>query len=211
MCVSRTAFALVFSVVFLCGVAAPTARASAVTYTFTATGSGTIGTTNFTDASVTVTAIGDTSTIFEAVSPPFSPDTFFDPTQVSVSISGVGTANFTGSGYIDGYGPLANGYVFDNQTETLAGFGIESDNSDTGNPVFATYNLSTSIGPISGVSMDFISEATTLGALTLTTVTPGTFTAAVSSSPEPSTLALLGVGIAFLGLCKLGNQRQRSF
>ncbi|MGA2712599.1 MAG: hypothetical protein ABSG41_05790 [Bryobacteraceae bacterium] len=185
----------------LFAVAAPASMAAGtITFTFTADGSGTIGATPFADALVTVTAIGDTSAIFEAPSPPFEPDIFFSvPSQFDVSIAGVGTADFTGTGYWGG-----NGYVFDNQTGSGIGFGIESDDSDNSDSAFATYNLSSSIGPISSVSMNFSDEATTLGLLTLTTVTPGTFAAQAASSPsspsspEPVTFELFGVGLVAL-------------
>ncbi len=178
---------------------ATTVSASAITYTFTAIGSGTIGTTSFTGDLVTVTAIGDTGAVFEAPQPPFPPDVFaIVPTQFEVSISGVGTAGFTGTGYFGG-----NGYVFDNEGDSLAGFGIESDAADISNLAFATYDLSSSIGPISGVSMGFSAEATTLGALTLTTVTPGTFTAELGSSvPEPITAGMVALALAVAALIR---------
>ena len=48
MRLSRTAFVVVVGVVLLFAVAAPTAKADIFIATFTATGSGTIGTTSFT-------------------------------------------------------------------------------------------------------------------------------------------------------------------
>ena len=54
---------------FLCAIAislafSVAASAGTVTYLFTTTGSGTIGADSFTDALATVTAVGDTSSIF---------------------------------------------------------------------------------------------------------------------------------------------------
>ncbi len=188
MRISRTPCAVILGLFF--ALAAPIAKASTITYTFTTIGSGTIGSTGFTADLVTVTAIGDTSTIFLAQSPPYSPNTYvIVPTQFDVSISGVGTAAFTGTGWPWG----GHGYVFDNQTVVVAGFGIESDRSDTYNSAFATYNLSSATGPISGVYMYFNSEATTLGPLTLSSIAPGTFTA--TTTPESSSLLLLGTGL----------------
>src|SRR5580698_8966577 len=90
-------------VAILLALAAPIAMAVPVTYTFTATGSGMIGSTPFTNVLVTVTAIGDTNAIFQASG---QPNDFVNPTQASVSIPGVGTANFTGGGQYFGTGTL---------------------------------------------------------------------------------------------------------
>ena len=188
----RLSLSFLPGVAILFAIAAPNAMAVPITYTFTATCSGTIGSTPFTNAMVTVTATGDTSAIFAGVNPPYTPGFFFNPTQVSASIAGVGTANFTGSGSIAGYGALANGYVFVDQSESLVGFGIESDRTDDFSPTFATYGLSSSIGPASSVSLQFSNEATTLGALTLTTVTPGTFTAVAAGTPTIGGVPLYG-------------------
>jgi len=178
---------------------ATTLRAAAVTYTFTATGSGTIGTTGFTNALVTITAIGDTSTVAEAPQPTFPPNVFFNaPPQFNVSISGVGTATFTGTNSFFG----GHGYVFDNENSSFAGFGVESDHGDISNSAFATYDLRSSIGPLSGVSMSFSNEATSLGSLSLTTVTDGTFTAVVSSAPEPATAGMAALALAVAALIR---------
>jgi hypothetical protein len=178
----RTSLSFLPGIAILFTIAAPTAMAVPVTYTFTAICSGTIGSTPFTNVLVTVTATGDTSAIFQGEMPPYDPNTFFNPTQLSVNIPGVGTANFTGTGNIAGYGTLANGYVFDNQPESVIGFGVASDDSDNSGTAFATYNLSSAIGPTSSVSLNFGAE-TTMGELSLTTVTPGTFTAVLPGTP----------------------------
>jgi uncharacterized protein (TIGR03437 family) len=162
---------------------AASAMAVPITYTFTSIGSGTIGSTPFTNALVTVTATGDTSAIFQGENPPFAPGTFINPVQLSVTIAGVGTANLTGSGDITGYGPLPNGYVYDNQSAPNLGFGLVTDNTTITDAAFSTYDLSSAIGPVSNVNISFSDEMTTLGALTLTTVTPGAFTATSYSGP----------------------------
>jgi len=187
---------------------ATTAGAGPITYTFTATGSGTIGADSFTNGLATVTGVGDTSGIFVASVPPFSPNTFvIDPT-LSITISGVGIATFTGtSSYFGGHG-----YVFDNQTYDTLGFGIESDDEDAGNPLFATYALATSIGPVAGSDMSFSNEATSLGPLTFTTTTDGTFTAVAGATValEPSGLFLMlgGLGFMILRMARRGLHAQ---
>ena len=83
---------------FLCAIAislafSVAASAGTVTYLFTTTGSGTIGADSFTDALATVTAVGDTSSIFI-----WQPGIYVVvPTQFSINIAGVGTASFTGA------------------------------------------------------------------------------------------------------------------
>ena len=161
-----------------------TASANSIAFTFTSTGTGTLGAISFTDASLTVTAIGDTSAIF--VQP--TNDFILVPTTLTVSILGVGTADFTGAGVFGG-----KGYVFDNEPAHAAGFGIEGDSGTIGDSLFGIYTLSTSIGPVSGVIIRFSNEATTLGLLTFTPTALGTFTA--SAVPEPTSLLLLGSGL----------------
>jgi hypothetical protein len=166
---------------------ATTASADPITYTFTTTGSGTIGAINFTNALATVTGVGDTSAIFSPTVLP--PNNFaIDPTVFSISISGVGTATFTGTNMFIG----GHGYIFDNQNNTTAGFGIEGDDDDILNSLFATYALATSIGPLAGSRMSFTSEATSLGSLTFTPTANGTFKAVVVPEPPGLTLILLG-------------------
>ncbi len=201
MCIARTpssAKERSLAILSLALGAAALCSASPITYTFTTTGSGTIGATSFTNALATVTGVGDTSAIFIAPAPPFSPDTFvIDPPLFSITISGVGTATFSGTSPTLG----GHGYIFDNQTNTVAGFGIESDHDDiSNNSSFATYALATSIGPLAGSRMSFTGEATSLGSLTFTPTANGTFTAAVgpAGAPEPSSLFLLLGGLGLI-------------
>jgi hypothetical protein len=156
----RLAFLAV--VACLCGCALPrTGRAGMITYTETATGSGSLGTHNFTDAMVTITGTGDTANITS----PFSGTFELSITTVKVTVAGIGTATFTDS--VE---------VADTQHASIAGFIDITHPRDilgTNNSIFATYDLKTAIGPVSGpadasgVGIDF---PTTLGNFVLTSV-----------------------------------------
>ena len=182
---------------FLCAIAislafSVAASAGTVTYLFTTTGSGTIGADSFTDALATVTAVGDTSSIFI-----WQPGIYVVvPTQFSINIAGVGTASFTGAGVFGG-----SGYVFDNQGSSAAGFGTSSDRDDISDLAFASYALATALGPISGSYMHFSGDPTSLGLLDFTPTAFGTFTAV--TTPEPGSLLLHASGaVGAVGLLR---------
>jgi len=93
------------------------------------------------------------------------------------------------------------------QTADLAGFsdpGKPLDILDDVNNAFATYALTTSIGPIVGSSVVNINSSfgTTGGAFILTSAGDATFTATI---PEPSTWAMMLIG--FAGLAYAGYRR----
>ena len=196
MRVSRTTLISFLAVVLLSAVTAPAAKAAPITFTFATIGSGQLGAANFTDVLVTLTATGDTS----AVTPVGLPDTgifYLVPTEFEVNIAGVGTAVVTGDGIFGG-----SAYVFVNQAVQTVGFGTTGDLADISDPAFATYDLMSSIGPISGRAVAIpVDVPTTLGMFRVTNFAnpeSGTFSAQVSEVPEPSSLALLGSGISLL-------------
>ena len=102
--------------------------------------------------------------------------------------------------------------VFSIQSVPAVGFEDLSvdDILDSVSASFATYDLTTSIGPIVG-SSEFdagSSFPTTGGAFVLTSVGDATFTAATSAIPEPSTWAMMLIGFAGLGYA--GYRRARA-
>jgi PEP-CTERM motif len=185
-------FALSIVVLGLLGDAAHQAKASPIIYTESFTATGTLNGANFTDAFISLTATGDTSNIgtthFGA---------FANPVAVSFTVAGLGSGTLTG-GYI----------VFDQPGESRAGIASGTISAevgeimDTTNDAFATYDLATSIGPVSGTPLFSSNELfdTSSGSILLNSVSgDSTFSAVLSSAavPEPSSLALCGIAGAF--------------
>jgi hypothetical protein len=149
------AFAAVATTTLALAFAAP-AAASPIEYTETATGSGTLNGTNFTNDLITITAFGDTTGVI-TVGPGF----FANPGVVAtVTVSGVGSDT------------LKNAVVFAIQAPPLgpsAGFADSTQpvqNAailDTVNSAFSTYALNTAIGPITGQNFGQSSTATGTG------------------------------------------------
>jgi hypothetical protein len=174
--------------------AAASATAAPITYRTTATATGTLGGTPFTDALVTITGIGDTTSVTCVVD--YCETGTLD---AMVSVAGIGTADFT----IDvrlfaAWGVDAVGF-FDN---------AQFDILDTFNPALAGYDLQSPFGPVTGESAinSDDSYATTLGLLLLTSAGDSTFEA-FSPVPEPATLGTLGFALA--SLAALRRRRAR--
>ncbi len=174
------------------------AHASPITYTESATASGTLGAQSFTDALVTLTLNGDTSNVTGGSG-------FFSNSvgTFTVDVAGIGTATFTDSMQ-----------VFDNQGSIAAGFGDNTQGGsvlDTFDATFATYDLTTAIGPITNSNFirPDLTFATTLGGFNIQSAGLATFTASTAAvaAPEPASLTLLGLGIASLAGYRL---RRRS-
>jgi hypothetical protein len=174
------------------------ALATSVTYTETATISGSLDGTTLTNDLLTLTGTGDTADITGGYVLPLTltfslssgeSGTFTDNTQVA--------SNY--SSYSAGFGDNANdvGILF---TANLSAFG------------YPGYDLTTSIGPISGSASinQYTSFATDAGALQITDVSgDATFTAVASigTTPLPAALPLFASGLGALGL--LGWRKKR--
>ena len=116
------------------------AQASLITYVETATATGTLGGTRFTNADITISMTGDTSNV---TNPSGNTAFLLNPGAVNIGIPDLGIAT-------------TSGLVFDSRapnpnfpTGIAAGFGYSAGGSilDTYDNVFASYGLATTIGP----------------------------------------------------------------
>jgi hypothetical protein len=159
--------------------------AETATYTETITTSGTVGNTSFTNQLLTLTATGDTSSIFESNT---SPAIYQIPVTMTFSVENGPSGTFLGSPD-----------VFVNNGFGVAGFGAGADILDVFSSVFATYSLGDSLGGVSGTDVDTgYTFSTTDGNFALNNANSAgtaTFSANVASpAPEPSSLVLSASG-----------------
>jgi hypothetical protein len=180
--------------------------ASTLTYSFTGNASGSLNGSSFADALLTITAVGDTSSVSSSTligSGFYQID--FSAATTSFSLAGIGGGTFSDPTYIYdfqyapfqgslGFGTGGNGDV------------IQIHGTDFGSTAFMTYNLMGSIGPLGYVTDPSVGDwgppiypagsPTSLGALVVTGLTNTAFQAGPSeaSVPEPTAISLGGLG-----------------
>lgn len=174
------------------GVVLPPAMADTMEYQIATTASGTLGTSSFTDALVTLTLIGDTST--EVFSPDGHAAVF--GTEV-VTISSLGTATLLGSTTVV-YNPPSGFVTFehlDDPSDVTSGTAIIG----IIDPSLIGYDLETPFGPLTSTggpasgSMTPTFFPTNVGDLHLDFGSgAGTATFTATAVPEPSSVLLLG-------------------
>jgi hypothetical protein len=191
--------------VALMAIAAQTATAAPITFTFSTTGSGTWHKSDGTSASFDSSALLEVTLVTDTaqLQNPIIQYGTGNPLPGVIGY-GVGTT-VTGSLALGGVslGALANpAYVF--RSGNLIGFGdsVDFDIFGVSSPTFASYMLDSSFGSTTsgayfpGVTTIALAsgESVTLAALS----TAHTATFAASAVPEPATLSLLLIGMAAL-------------
>jgi hypothetical protein len=167
---------------------------SPITFTYTGTGSGSIGGSAFGDSAFSITGLGDT-TNRQTLTGGF----VIDHSSASIAIVGVGSFSF-----------VTSTRTFFNEFSDLAGF---SRGGALGSDLFygpATvlldgWNMLTSIGPVAGntslLQWALLPVITSGGQLLFNDGTaPGTFTAVVSGSVPDTSSTLLLLACALVGL-----------
>jgi len=175
-----------------------TVFAEPISYTMTATATGTLGATAFNDAAITVTSLADTSGAF--VVSGTAPDLNWEniASSSTITIAGIGTETFTDQTFwVD---PNGSGDIIFGDVDDTSGFfggnlGLTQVLSG-----LETYNLQSAFGPISSpfdfesVAFNAFQNIQTSGGLLSLVASNDTFTA----TPEPSYFVLSG--LALVGL-----------
>jgi len=174
--------------------------ADPITFTHTGVGSGTIGTTTFTDAAFTITDVGDTTNV-EDLSGAFS----LDDSSASIAIDGVGTFDF-----ITGTRTFVAGGLVGFSRATASGNDLFNGPS---NAAFSTWDLTSSIGPIDGTAQLLqwsLSPVDTSGGVLVFDdgITDTVFSATLGTAvPEPT--GSIAVGIGVLALAVVTRRRRK--
>ena len=195
--------------VLILALGASAAYAVPITYTFTGTATGTLGSTPFTNATLTMSVTLDTSNVIIQSSIQFM--NLYPANTATFSISGVGSGTLTNVGAIIG-----------NQTQLLGNVRIDDSgvgplmliqDSLIGSLALSTYTLTTPIGPLgpqATTPFSFPTVPTSRGSLAVTSLTNITFQATTSgpATPIPSSVFLCIGGLASMSIYAARRRRR---
>jgi hypothetical protein len=180
--------------------AAPAADAGAITYQLTGYDTGSLDGQPFSGA-FDIVAVGDTSGVRPAPSPPFKPGDLDNGELVgsgeslntTITLAGIGTLKVT-----------QPSYLFNSQTDGVSGFGSSpyGDFFDfRDGPVLASYDLASATGPVEVIGGGGQDVVTSDGLFKFSVFNqPATFTATLSGGvPEPAAWVMMLVGLGGLG------------
>ena len=183
----RVSLAASWPVFALLVFASAPAQGAPIVYTETFRGEGQLGGSYFFDALVTLTLVGDTDNVTGV-------GLLSNTGTATVNVAGIGSGTFTG----DVRAAVVQGVGTGGFADFSAGLVIMY----TDHPGLASYDLASSIGPLTGdARFNAIPFATTAGGFAIYSVSglfdESTFTAAIERTaiPEPATLVLFGIGL----------------